>query len=117
MVMHRLTRWNDKTEMAELLDWDTEEEWKEFIDSLDVPIQVSLCEAFDKLAEYEDLEEQGRLKKLSIADINPCPACTKGFGYISDGGAKFCYDDCDKFKQYEAMRIKEKQLKKLQEDL
>ena len=61
--MERLTTWNEQTEMAELIDWN-EEEWKEFMSDFDVPIQTSLSEAFDKLAHYEDLEEQGLLLKL-----------------------------------------------------
>ena len=62
--MDRLTRWNDRTEMAELEDWDTEEEWKDFMGSLDVPEQIGLGTAIDKLAEYEDAEEQGLLLRL-----------------------------------------------------
>lgn len=55
--MERLTVWNDKTEGAELISWD-EEEWKDFMGSLDVPICTELSLAVDKLAEYEDLEEK-----------------------------------------------------------
>lgn len=61
--MERLTIWNEQTEMAELIDWDTEE-WKEFMSDFDVPVQISLGVAIDKLAHYEDLEEQGLLLKL-----------------------------------------------------
>lgn len=61
--MERLTTWNDKTEGAELISWN-EEEWKDFIGSLDVPICTELSLAIDKLAEYEDLEEQGLLLRL-----------------------------------------------------
>ena len=63
--MERLTIWNEQTEMAELIDWDTEE-WKEFMSDFDVPVQISLGVAIDKLAHYEDLEEQGLLL------ITPC---------------------------------------------
>ena len=64
--MERLTIWNDKTEGAELMSWD-EEEWKDFIGSLDVPICTELSLAVDKLAEYEDAEEQGLLLKKEKA--------------------------------------------------
>jgi len=67
--MERLTRWNDRTEMAELEDWDTEEEWKDFIGSLDVPEQIGLGTAIDKLAEYEDAEEQGLLIKFPCREV------------------------------------------------
>lgn len=67
--MGRLTVQNKKTELAELVDW-TEEEWEEFMGSLDVPVLESLLDAVDKLAEYEDLEEQGLLLRL------PCPIGT-----------------------------------------
>lgn len=66
--MYRLTRWNEKTEMAELIGWDTEEEWKEFMEEFDVPIWASLAAAIDKLAEYEDLEEQGKIKLCEDLD-------------------------------------------------
>ena len=61
--MERLTKWNDKTEGAELISWN-EEEWKDFMGSLDVPICTELSHAVEKLAEYEDLEEQGLLLRL-----------------------------------------------------
>ena len=61
--MERLTKWNDKTEGAELISWN-EEEWKDFMGSLDVPICTELSLAVEKLAEYEDAEEQGLLLRL-----------------------------------------------------
>ena len=61
--MDRLTRWNEQTEQAELKDWD-EDEWRGFISDFDCGIWFSLYSAIDKLAEYEDLEEQGRLIRL-----------------------------------------------------
>lgn len=61
--MERLTKWNEQTEQAELLSWD-EEEWKDFMGSLDVPIATELSFAINKLAEYEDAEEQGLLIRL-----------------------------------------------------
>lgn len=76
--MVRLTRWNDRTEMAELEDWDTEEEWKDFMGSLDVPEQIGLGTAIDKLAEYEDAEEQNLLVQL------PCKVGDKVWIVFSD---------------------------------
>ena len=61
--MERLTEWNEQTEQAELLSWD-EEEWKDFMGSLDVPIATEISIAINKLAEYEDAEEQGLLLRL-----------------------------------------------------
>ncbi len=61
--MDRLTRWNERTEQAELKDWD-EDEWRGFISDFDCGIWFSLYSAIDKLAEYEDLEEQGEFKRV-----------------------------------------------------
>lgn len=68
--MERLTKWNEQTEQAELLSWD-EEEWKDFMGSLDVPIATELSIAINKLAEYEDAEEQGLLIRLpcKVGDV------------------------------------------------
>ena len=68
--MERLTIWNEQTEMAELIDWDTEE-WNEFMSDFDAPVQISLGVAIGKLAHYEDLEEQGLLHKAEIKDGTP----------------------------------------------
>ena len=57
--MERLTRWNDKTESAELTaydDYDWEQFWNKEV--LDIVDSLRLQPAFDMLAEYEDLEEQ-----------------------------------------------------------
>lgn len=63
--MKRLTRWNDKTECAELTsydDYDWKQFWnKELLDDVDF---LKLQPAFDKLAEYEDAEENGELLRL-----------------------------------------------------
>ena len=63
--MERLTRWNERTESAELTAYD-DYEWDEFEISvlLDDVDYVRLQSAFDKLAEYEDAEEQGLLLRL-----------------------------------------------------
>ena len=77
MSMDRLTKWNEETEGVELLSWD-EEEWKDFMGSLDVPIATELSIAIEKLANYEDLEEQGRLIKL------PYPLGTEKLYFVWD---------------------------------
>lgn len=66
--MERLTKWNDKTEGAELISWN-EEEWKDFMGSLDVPICTELSIAIDKLAEYEDIEEKITKKFAGCIDM------------------------------------------------
>lgn len=53
-----------------------------------------------KLAEYEDLEEQGRLITLSVEDIHPCKHCDTGWGSISSEGCTICYDSCERLMQY-----------------
>lgn len=55
---------------------------------------------FNKLAYYEDLEEEGRLIILSVQDIHPCKHCDTGWGSISSEGCKSCYDDCKRLKEY-----------------
>ena len=114
--MYRLTRWNEQTEMAELEDWDTEEEWKEFMDDFDVPIWSSLVAAFDKLAEYEDLEEkygdlnelkskQNSMKYLKAYDDDvkqhwlSCPMCYKGLGWEYNKLPKYCPECGQKLKK------------------
>lgn len=59
----RLTRWSNETESAELVDYD-KEEWAEFVKSLNDLDSVSIRTAIDKLAEYEDLEEQKKIDTL-----------------------------------------------------
>ena len=56
--------------------------------------------AIDKLAYYENLEEEGRLIVLSVEDIHPCKNCHTGWAQMSFGGAKFCYDNCEKLNKY-----------------
>lgn len=99
--MGRLTRWNEQSEMAELVGWDTEE-WKNFMNNFDVPIWASLAEAFDKLAEYEDLEEQDRMIKLDVKDIHPCINCNVGWGSLSSVGYDSCENHCVKLEKYNA---------------
>ena len=103
--MERLTRWNEQTEQAELVEYDTEE-WKEFkatLHDLDEhfvstamnqlaiyedtglePHQIdAICcqlgELVDTLVEYEDAEEQGMLLRL------PCKVGDKFYRVI-----RFC---------------------------
>lgn len=87
--MNRLTRWNNKTEQPELVDWD-KEEWKEFMETFDVPVKMNLINAFEKLAELEDLEEHGLLKVL------PCKIGTIVY-YLKrySNGSKWIRTGCD----------------------
>ena len=81
--MERLTTWNDKTESAELISWN-KEEWKDFMGSLDVPICTELSLAVNKLAEYEDAEEQGLLLRLpcKVGDVLWCTDNKKTESFI-----------------------------------
>lgn len=54
----------------------------------------------DKLAYYENLEEEGRLIILSVEDIHPCKSCNTGWGRMASDGAEFCYDNCEKLNKY-----------------
>lgn len=97
--MDRLTRWNEQTEQAELKDW-YEDEWREFRASLDTVDWLGIYSAIDKLAEYEDLEEQGRLIKLSVNDIHPCRYCDVGWESISIDNNDSCRNYCNRLKEY-----------------
>ena len=105
-MMNRLTRWNERTEQAELKDWD-EDCWKDFISSLDTVDWLGLYGAIDKLAEYEDLEEElGDFNKLKEqhTPIKPlkaydddvkqhwlsCPMCYKGLCWEYNKLPKYC---------------------------
>ena len=55
---------------------------------------------WDKLAEYEDLEEQGRLIILTVEDIHPCRNCDNGWGSMSSEGVETCEETCLRLKQY-----------------
>lgn len=57
-------------------------------------------DAIEKLAEYEDLEEQGRLIKLSIYDIHPCKNCDVGWGSVSSKSSDGCENYCTRLKEY-----------------
>ena len=53
----------------------------------------------NRLAYYEDLEEQGRLIVLSVKDIYPCRNCGTGWGSISSEGCHTCDETCERLKQ------------------
>ena len=63
---------------------------KAFIMNCALQTTNGIEDAIEKLAEYEDLEEQGRLIKLSIRDIHPCRNCNTGWGSISSEGSDGC---------------------------
>lgn len=60
----------------------------------------TLGEVVERLAYYEDLEEQGRLIVLSIEDVHPCKGCDVGWGYASSEGCHTCDETCERLKQY-----------------
>lgn len=55
---------------------------------------------WDKLAYYEDLEEQGRLIVLTVQDVHPCRNCDTGWGSISSNGCTSCEETCVRLKEY-----------------
>lgn len=55
---------------------------------------------WDRLAEYEDLEEQGRLIILTVQDTRPCENCNTGWGTISSEGCHTCHEACERLKKY-----------------
>ena len=55
---------------------------------------------WDKLAYYEDLEEQGRLIVLTVQDIHPCRNCDVGWGSVSSDGYTGCEETCVRLKEY-----------------
>lgn len=54
----------------------------------------------ERLAYYEDLEEQGRLIILTAQDIHPCRNCDTGWGSISSEGSDGCENYCVRLKEY-----------------
>lgn len=76
--MERLTRWNEQTEQAELTAFD-DLEWENFKCGLEVSVDIDVSTAINKLAGYEDSEEQGLLLKV------PC----EKVWFIVDKGTKF----------------------------
>ena len=60
----------------------------------------TLCEIYEKLAFYEDLEEKGELPVMYGVNYYPCTNCGVGWASISATGCKSCHDDCKKLKDY-----------------
>ena len=73
---------------------------KAFIMNCALQTTNGIEDAIEKLAEYEDLEEQGRLIILSAEDVHPCKSCNTGWGHMTSKGCVMCYDDCEKLKEY-----------------
>ena len=59
-----------------------------------------------KLAHYEELEEQGKLIIVDNIDVHPCHNCGHGWGQASSEGCVTCEESCEKFKQYNEKKIK-----------
>ena len=57
-------------------------------------------EAIDRLAYYENLEEEGRLFVVNVDYNHPCKTCDSGWASISSDGYKSCYETCERLKQY-----------------
>ena len=62
--------------------------------------ECGIYEAIQKLAYYEDLEEQGRLIILTVQDIHPCNSCDVGWGSISSKECHTCHETCERLKEY-----------------
>lgn len=73
---------------------------KAFIMNCTLQTTNGIEDAIEKLAEYEDLEEQGRLIKLSIHDIHPCRNCGVGWESISSEVSDGCENYCTRLKEY-----------------
>lgn len=69
----------------------------------------TLYEIYEKLAFYEDLEEQGELPIVYGINVHPCTNCKVGWASISAQGYESCHYDCEKLKQYYRKEI-EKQI-------
>ena len=54
----------------------------------------------ERLAYYEDLEEQDRLLILQENNLHPCMGCDVGWGSISSEGCTSCEETCERFKRY-----------------
>lgn len=60
----------------------------------------TINEIYNKLAFYEDLEENGELPVVYGENVYPCTSCGVGWSSISTHGCKSCHDDCEKLKEY-----------------
>lgn len=92
--MERLTRLCENTENGKYIPYVAD-------NYIGIYPNCTLGKVVERLAYYEDLEEDGRLIVLSIQDIHPCKNCDTGWGSISsDGGCASCHDDCGRLKEY-----------------
>lgn len=93
--MERLTRKSSNTDMVWFIDYDNNMDLE--------PCEMSPAHSrlvIEKLAYYEDLEEQGRLIVLTVQDIHPCRNCGVGWGHISSEGCHTCDETCERLKKY-----------------
>ncbi len=62
--------------------------------------ECGIYQAIQKLAYYEDLEDEGRLIILSVPDNHPCSDCNVGWCSIENEGCISCHDTCARLKLY-----------------
>ena len=62
--------------------------------------ESTLGKLVERLAYYEDLEEQGKLIVLEEDKDSPCNICNVSWGSISMFGSESCRDDCLVLKEY-----------------
>lgn len=60
----------------------------------------TLGKVVERLAYYEDLEEDGRLIILDVEDVCPCANCNVGWISIPSEGVRGCEETCVRLKQY-----------------
>lgn len=63
----------------------------------------SAREIINRLADYEDAEEQGRLIIINDTprQVSPCDTCESGWGYsTTNGNYDSCFDVCEKLAEY-----------------
>lgn len=91
--MERLTRLCENTENGKYIPYVTG-------DFIGIYPDCTLAEVVERLAYYEDLQEQGRLIILDIKAIHPCRSCNTGWGYATSEGCTTCSETCERLKQY-----------------
>lgn len=94
--MERLTRKSSSTDMVWFVDYLNNDVDLEPYEMTTRDIRLAL----EKLAYYEDLEEQGRLSILTVQDIHPCRNCGTGWGSVSSEGCHSCEETCVRLKEY-----------------
>ena len=94
--MERLTRKSSSTDMVWFVDYLNNDVDLEPYEMTTRDIRLAL----EKLAYYEDLEEEGRLIVLSVQDIHPCRNCGTGWSSISSEGSDGCENYCERLKEY-----------------